>query len=256
VPEDRSRLAGLLRIHDVEAVIVDPFGRAYNGKSQNDPGEVTNWLVDLDRFVRGEVGATDLVLSAHAGWNGERTRGASSLEDWADVIITMTRDAEDETQRFIRAIGRDVEVEEDRLDFHPATRTLTLAGIGSRRQVAADRKVAELSVFVVRAARENPGCTGRALDGLIKAMEDAPTFRNGDTSKSARFAERQGLLRVERAGERRPAQHYAVEPDHCSPLLPTAPREHLLPAPPAPYRGAGAGTTDETPPAPEKRATP
>jgi hypothetical protein len=45
----------------------------------------------LDQFARAEVGARDVVLSAHAGWNGERTRGASALEDWADSIITMTK---------------------------------------------------------------------------------------------------------------------------------------------------------------------
>ena len=77
-----------LREHDVEALIVDPFGRAYTGTSQNDPGEVGAWLTDLDTFARADVGATDLILTAHAGWNGERTRGASALEDWADVIVT------------------------------------------------------------------------------------------------------------------------------------------------------------------------
>lgn len=33
VPEDRQQLATLLRAHQVEALIVDPFGRAYAGKS-------------------------------------------------------------------------------------------------------------------------------------------------------------------------------------------------------------------------------
>src|SRR5687768_13005377 len=61
-------------------------------QSQNDPGEVGAWLIGLDQFTRTEVGALDLVLATHAGWNGERTRGSSALEDWADSIITMTRD--------------------------------------------------------------------------------------------------------------------------------------------------------------------
>src|SRR4029077_15507798 len=81
-PEDRAKLAGILRALSVQSVIVDPFGRAYTGASQNDSGEVGSWLISLDRFVRSEVGARDLILTAHAGWNGERTRGASALEDW------------------------------------------------------------------------------------------------------------------------------------------------------------------------------
>ena len=69
---------------------MDPFGCAYTGKSQNDPGEVRAWLDDLDRYARTEVGALDLVLTAHMGWAGEHVRGASSLEDWADSIAYLT----------------------------------------------------------------------------------------------------------------------------------------------------------------------
>ena len=82
---DRAELASLLRSHQVESLIVDPFGRAYRGTSQNDSGEVGTWLVNLDQFARDEAGAQDLVLTAHAGWNGERTRGSSALEDWSCV---------------------------------------------------------------------------------------------------------------------------------------------------------------------------
>lgn len=252
VPEDRSRLAGLLRLHDVEAVIVDPFGRAYNGKSQNDPGEVTNWLVDLDRFVRGEVGATDLVLSAHAGWNGERTRGASSLEDWADVIITMTRDADDETQRFIRAIGRDVEVDEDRLDYHAPTRTLTLAGVGSRKKAGADRKVDDLAVFTLRAARQQPGASVAALEGLIRAMDDAPPFRNGEVSRAAKWAESQGLMRIVPGGPGRRSEHYAVDNPTPPNPSPTSPRDLPQPLPPLLYRGGVGGGGSGALPLPDK----
>jgi AAA domain len=114
-PDDLEDLARLLREHDTEAIAVDPFGRAYTGKSQNDAGEVGAWLADLDRWARGDVGATDVFLSAHAGWDGERTRGSSALEDWADSIITLVKDTEG--VRYMHAIGRDVDIEEDRLDY-------------------------------------------------------------------------------------------------------------------------------------------
>lgn len=211
-PEDRRRLADYLRLHDVEALAVDPFGRAYQGTSQNDPGEVGKWLVELDQFTRTDVGATDLLLATHAGWNGERTRGSSALEDWADVIITMTRDAEDETQRFIRAIGRDVELEEDRLDFDTETRTLRLAGVGSRQKVKSDEKIADLAVYVRRACLQGP-VTGRAvLENLIKQMDDAPTFRNGEVGRAAEYAAKRGLLAVEDHGSGRPKVYRTLEP--------------------------------------------
>ena len=45
--QDRAALAALLRSRGTEAIIYDPFGRAYTGKSQNDPGEVGAWLLNL-----------------------------------------------------------------------------------------------------------------------------------------------------------------------------------------------------------------
>ncbi len=39
-PDDRARLAERLGEHEVESLMVDPFGRAYTGQSQNDPGEL------------------------------------------------------------------------------------------------------------------------------------------------------------------------------------------------------------------------
>ena len=74
-PDDRTRVAALLKEQQVECLIVDPFARAYGGTNQNDSGEVGAWLTDLDRFARSEVGALDLILTTHAGWNAERTRG-------------------------------------------------------------------------------------------------------------------------------------------------------------------------------------
>jgi hypothetical protein len=96
------------------------------------------WLIGLDQFARAEVGARDVVLSAHAGWNGERTRGASALEDWADSIITMTKDdSEDGTGVPPRHRPRR-RPRRDRLDYDPRTRTL--AGTGSRKAAAKKRR--------------------------------------------------------------------------------------------------------------------
>jgi hypothetical protein len=67
------------------------------------------------------AGVAELVLSIHAGWDGERTRGSSALEDWADVVATLARDPDDEEVRYLRAFGRDVEVDEDRLVYEPDT---------------------------------------------------------------------------------------------------------------------------------------
>jgi len=209
-PRDRELLAADLRARGVESLIVDPFGRAYPGKSQNDSGEVGSWLVDLDMFARSEVGAKDVILTAHAGWNGERTRGSSALEDWPDSIITMTRDADDDSLRFLRAEGRDVELAEDRLDFNPSTRTLSLAGTGSRKKGKSDRKTAELAVLAVRAAHTQPGIGVAEMVAAIRLMDDAPTFQDRDVSKAARHAADLGHLRLEGGGPGKKTSHFAT----------------------------------------------
>ncbi len=208
--EDRAILAEDLAGRGVESLIVDPFGKAYTGKSQNDPGEVGAWLADLDLFARSEVGAKDLILNAHAGWNGERTRGASALEDWADTILTITRDPEDETLRFLRAEGRDVEIPEDRLDFNPRTRTLTMSGTGSRKKSKDDRKLGDLTVFAVRAARQQPGIGVAEMEKSIRSMDDAPTFRHGDVSRAAKRAAELGHLTLVGGGAGKRTSHFVT----------------------------------------------
>jgi AAA domain len=175
-PDDRARLVELLHEHKVEALLVDPFGRAYTGKSQNDAGEVTAFLADLDQFAT-DAGIAEVVLSVHAGWDGEHSRGSSALEDWADVVVTLARDPDDETARYLRAFGRDVEVDEDRLVFEPDTRTLTLAGAGSRKRSKVERAVEAAMPLVFDHVAGNPGCSGedlrRGVDGSHTAIDEA-----------------------------------------------------------------------------------
>lgn len=192
--EDKEKLAAWLRDHDCESLIVDPFGRAYTGVSQNDSGEVGAWLADLDRWARGEVGVSDLALSVHAGWEGERSRGASALEDWGDTIITLTRrksgedeDGDDE-HRYLRAEGRDVDVDEDQLEYDPMTRLLTLTGSGGRKKASVNLRVQKLIPVVVEYVNSNPACSQRDLEA------DLP-FRREDIRKAAEMAAARALIR-------------------------------------------------------------
>lgn len=228
--EDRARLVELLVLHSVSTLIVDPFGRAYVGKSQNDPGEVSAWLGELDRLT-ADVGATETVLSAHAGWNGERTRGASALEDWPDSIVTLVRDSDDESMRFLRAIGRDVEVDEDQLAYDPRTRLLRLSGTGPRKAVAADRRLDEVGVAVAAVLAEREGLS---LNGLSTELRKGGTpFRNDDVPRAVARAVERGELEI-RAGPRRAKLVYRRR---LPPPLPTSPRENSSTSPTSTYRG-------------------
>jgi hypothetical protein len=209
-PEDRGRFAGLLRQRGTESLLVDPFGRAYTGQSQNDPGEVGGWLAELDRFTRSDVGARDLVLTAHAGWNGERTRGASSLEDWADSIITMTRDdSEDgDGKRYLRAIGRDVDLEEDQLNYDAGTRTLTLAGTGSRKTTKDTRRNDKLDQGVLEIVTAEPGLNTTQIGDKVRAA--GISFQRGNIGHAATRLVEAGHLRME-PGANNAKNYYPTE---------------------------------------------
>lgn len=183
--EDRDRLAELLREHEVESLIVDPFGRAFTGASQNDSGEVGTWLQDLDVFSRSEVGARDVILTAHAGWQADRTRGSSALEDWADSVVTLTTNKE--KQRFIRAFGRDVDVDEDRLEFEPASRTLVTTGSGGQTQTNHAAKIDKLVGVVCEFVSDNPDCTAKAIAGI-------KGYRDEDVREALKKARASGVI--------------------------------------------------------------
>jgi hypothetical protein len=240
--EDREELAMLLRKRDVEALMVDPFVRAYTGKSQNDPSEVGAWLADLDRFARGDVGATDLVLSTHTGWEGERSRGSSALEDWPDSVITLVKDSAQ--ARYMHAFGRDVDVEEDRLEYDPATRRLTLAGSGSRKAATKARLVEELIPLCVGIVEGKPGVNGSGIEKQLR--NNRVVFQRGDERKALAAAVERGLLDVQPG--KGTAKNY-----HTPGRLPKLPQDLPAGRPqslPNPSLLRGEGLTGDHPPEP------
>lgn len=106
---DRARLAEQLREWDVETLIVDTFAAAYSGESQNDANEVRPWLEELHRWSREDVGAADLILTAHSGWGDSgRVRGSSALMDWPDMAVFLTCEdpADKSAPRHVHTAGR------------------------------------------------------------------------------------------------------------------------------------------------------
>jgi hypothetical protein len=215
---DRAELAEQMRRQEVEALFVDPFSRAYTGKSQNDPGEVAAWLAELDRFARTDAGVVDIILNAHAGWDGERTRGASALEDWADSIITLVTDPEDRTARFMRAVGRDIEVDEDQLRYDQQTRTLSLTGTGSRQQSKADRAAEAAIPDVLDYVAEHPDSSGNEIrEGVAAGNKAIDQARR-------RLVERGDIVEGKRAGRGGGKCYRVAEETDNSGTAPTTPQ--------------------------------
>jgi AAA domain len=231
----RAELAAMIRAQDGEVLVVDPFGRAYSGKSQNDAAEVTPWLCRLDE-VAESAGISELVLTAHAGWDGERTRGSSALEDWADVVVTMTRDPDTDV-RFLKAEGRDVLLEEDRLAYDPQARRLSLSGDGSRKQVRKADHLDHLAKAVRDIVAADPGIN---VTGLREALREGDEhLQREDAGKAAKVAEERGWITREK-GPRNAWQHFPTE---SSRVVPKSSPGRVVSSPDPSYRD---GTTTRT----------
>jgi RecA-family ATPase len=176
---------------DARALILDPLNPllAGAGVEENAAGDVARWFNAL-KEVEQATPVEDTMLVHHFGHNGERGRGSSKFMDHPDALWTYTvedapePDDDDEdllgqieaapAPRFLKAIGRDVELAKSRVEFDPATRVLTMPVVGGGASRAAskraqeDAKRARLIARIVAQVTELPGITTNALYKRVK----------------------------------------------------------------------------------------
>jgi hypothetical protein len=71
--------------------------------------------------------------------------------------------------------------------------------------------MADLAVYAVRAAREQPGIGVAGMVAAIRAMDDAPSFHEGDVSRAAKRAAGLGHLRLVGGGRGKKTEHFITE---------------------------------------------
>ncbi|MDQ7877305.1 AAA family ATPase [Microbacterium sp. QXD-8] len=197
--QDRAALADLLRSRDVESLFIDPFSRAFYGESQQDNTQVQAFLNDLDVFARSEVGARDVILNVHAGWNGSRSRGASALEDHPDSIILLRKDGDEDDEsglRYMKALGRDVDVTEDQLHFDPESHRLSLTGLGGLAKRRKEQKSTNLGGPILTAVKEDPGANTTQIEQRLRGT--GVTFQKGDVNAALQAMGEAGTIRREK----------------------------------------------------------
>jgi hypothetical protein len=192
-----------LQEREVEALIVDPFSRAYSG-DENSNEEVGAFLEALD-VIKRRAGVEDLFLAAHFGRvqlkeGDERVRGATRLDDWADVRWILTKEGD---TRYFYAEGRDVLVPEQGLDYDAETRRLLIAS-GSRHE---DRTTKKLEKAVRRASEVVANEPGIHAADLRKAMTGVDT---NCKDQGIRGAVDCGLIEIRQEG--RAHCHYPATP--------------------------------------------
>jgi len=139
--------------------------------------DVGVFLDTLD-VIKERAGVSNLVLpSPHRSRPGngvDRARGATRLDDWADVRWLLKKTNEG---RFFSADGRDVLEEEQQLTFDETTRSLTLGGVDSR--MAKRRSYEDQWVEVVTA---NPGMNTSQLAEILGKRYDDKALKAGRES--------------------------------------------------------------------------
>lgn len=177
VPHIEDWVVEYLKRAEAAVWVVDPFARAAVGsiESENDNTEVGAFLDTLD-VIKDRAGVSELILPTHTGRadheaGDERARGATRLDDWADVRWLLTKDKAG--TRFFRATGRDVEVDESSLAYDTETRTLSVTG-GSRVDIARER----MQRAVLTIVTNRPGVNSRDLrDGVRQILGSADSNR-------------------------------------------------------------------------------
>jgi hypothetical protein len=165
----RKEVIETLQSLNCQTWIVDPFARAFTGSGdENSNSDVGVFLDQLD-IIKERAGVSNMILPVHTGraqeQGIERARGATRLDDWADVrwLLKKTDDG-----RFFSADGRDVLLEEQMLRWDDRTRHLTLGGADARTA-----KRANLEELWVEAVKKNPGATTGALCQILgKGTDD------------------------------------------------------------------------------------
>lgn len=127
-----------LRLHDIEIWEIDPLQAALRG-SVNDDAVAAEWIANVEK-VKAEAGVKDLIVTTHTGHlskadddgysANERSIGSSRWIGWPDNLWTYVNI---DGTRFLRAVGRDVDMPEFGVDFDRSTLMLTDKGKGTSR---------------------------------------------------------------------------------------------------------------------------
>lgn len=189
-----------LRERECTALIVDPFGAAARLVNENDNSEARLWLLRLEEMKK-EAGVEDLWMMAHTGRGmadegEEHVRGASAVDDWADVRWAYTKQ---NGHRYLKADGRGVYVPEFQVGFDRDTAELYLNSTNGR---TASRSEAALE-GAIQAVGESPGITSSALRAAM-------TGDTKDRNAGIKTAVAKGFIRVE-PGKNNAQHHHLTD---------------------------------------------
>jgi hypothetical protein len=208
-PTGRDWLVAQLRDHGAEVLIGDTYGAAVAPSidSENDNAAARRFLATIDE-IKALAGCASSMWTAHTGRKtheegSEHARGATVLDDWADVRLVLTKDRQSGA-RFLSSEGRSsYDLPESALHYDPASRGLWLpeSAVGANRaEVRAEAGAQTAS----RLVSENPGIMTTELRDMLG---DTGVGNNTDRASALRKARTLGLVHTHRDGHK--IRHYA-----------------------------------------------
>jgi 5S rRNA maturation endonuclease (ribonuclease M5) len=134
ITDRRKQFTQWLIDNEVSSLIIDTGMAASNGlvDNWNDNNQMMEFTTSLDT-LKEESDVDDLYIVTHTGRGfmedgQEHARGATRLEDWMDAGWYLTKD--EAQTRYLRAMGRGVDMETMALEFEQSTHTVKTTGIG------------------------------------------------------------------------------------------------------------------------------
>ena len=139
-----------------------------------------------------EAGIAEAAVVHHMGHgSGEgwgRSRGDSRIIDWPDVTWRLAFDVanDQQSERFIRADGRDVSIPEHKLLYDKVTRRFKALSAGKD-----DHSVTEAMTAIMSVLQENgEPCAGRTIEAALKDTD----HQRKAIRDALRIASRRGVI--------------------------------------------------------------
>lgn len=177
---------------EIETLVLDPLSGSFIGDTNNND-EVKRFFLMLEEF-KVLAGVKHFFIMVHAGNDATKPRGATTLRDHPDAIWSMTKNAAG--NRFFKAEGRDVSLDEGTLSFDESTGLLSFDAGASRASKSTGLKE-RIYDFIV----SHPGCKSADIDLHVKGSKERKAALRKELVSD-------GLVEVEEGS--RNAKHYTA----------------------------------------------
>ena len=196
----QEKVISILKEFNAQTWIVDPLARAFVGSGDENSNSDMGLFLDTLDFIKYEANVENLIVAAHTGraleHGIERARGASRFDDWADVRWILTKN--DEGQRFLKAHGRDVDMEQHLLTYDANTRQLLV----EKAIKQTDQTIENIMLQIISLVESEPGLT----TGQVKEKVSGGTDY---INKAYNYTVAQGKIIAKQVGNSSTKIHYA-----------------------------------------------